>query len=287
MRIYEVVTSWNGPLVIAGEFERTVHVFHLDSGKHNATFDTIFEFGGERIAITQDGRLCIAAAYNRFGIAAYDVRDGREVWRRKDLKGIQVVRISPDDRQVFCCDDKPCQLLSRMTGKTSNSLRGVHDIWDSPYAPIRLLGKEALELVTRRGKILAKIPRITFAVLGVAFGPRHVCITESGGPVRCIDLSTRNLLWTHKPVRGVHFLDVVYAEGPGAFAGVSWLFERGGQKMLHRFEPESGTPNLIAELAKPIKTAFCKKGSRLVTTDGEIFDVANGRRIRSLAFPRE
>src|SRR5262245_58500523 len=147
MLIRHFASSWSGSVIAAAEFERTVHVWDVAAERHLATFPTIMDFGGRRLAITADGRTCIAAAYNVEGIAAYAATDGVEVWRRKDLKKAQTLRVSLDGRRVYACfDNRSCQVLNRETGKTIGTWAGVRDVWASPYQPVMLLEKKPLVL---------------------------------------------------------------------------------------------------------------------------------------------
>jgi hypothetical protein len=132
MLIRYFASSWSGSVIAAAEFERTVHVWDFDGPRHLATFPTIMDFGGTRLAVTPDGRNCIAAAYHVEGIAGYVASDGTELWRRKDLKKTQTLRVSLDGRRVYACfDNRSCQVLNRETGKTIKTWAGVRDVWQS------------------------------------------------------------------------------------------------------------------------------------------------------------
>jgi len=100
MLIRHFASSWSGSVIAAAEFERTVHVWDVASERHLATFPTIMSPGGTRLAVTPDGKTCIAAAYHVEGIAGYAASTGAEVWRRKDLKKTQTLRVSLDGRRV-------------------------------------------------------------------------------------------------------------------------------------------------------------------------------------------
>lgn len=140
--IRHFASTWSGSVIAAGEFERTVHVWDLNGPCRLATFPTILDFGGKRLAVTPEGTNCIAAAYHVEGIAAYAVPEGREIWRRKDLKKTQTLRVSLDGRRVYAClERRGCQVLHRETGRTLKAWAGVRDVWESPYEPLMLLEK--------------------------------------------------------------------------------------------------------------------------------------------------
>jgi WD40 repeat protein len=284
MVIRHFASSWSGSVVAAAEFEHTVHVWDVGAQIHLATFPTIMDFGGTRIAITPDGKNCIAAAYHVEGIAAYAASDGAEIWRRKDLKKTQTLRVSLDGRRVYACfDNRSCQVLDRETGKTIKTWAGVRDVWESPYQPTMLLEKRALVLQTPEERKIASIPAESFAVLCIAFGPGLVCVSESGGPLRCLDTETGAERWRFQE-RGQHFLELAFAEQAQVFVGVCWPYERGGVFRLLRFEPQSGVASEVAELGKAGDFEFCLRGSRLMSSDGPVIDSTTGSSVGRLAF---
>jgi WD40 repeat protein len=285
MLIRHLATSWSGSVIAAGEFEHTVHVWDLSAEKHLATFPTILDPGGTRLAITGDGKSCIAAAYHVDGIAAYATAGGAETWRRKDLKKAQILRISLDDRRVYACfDNRSCQILNRDTGKTIKTWTGVRDVWESPYQPVTLLEKRELVLQSPEKREITSFARETFAVLCVAFAPGLVCVSESAGPLRCLDTQTGAERWRFAE-KGQHFLEIAFAEHAGAFVGVCWPYERGGAFRLLRFEAQSGEASVITDLGKAGKFEFCLRGTRLLSSDGLLMDSAIGRREGNLGFP--
>jgi WD40 repeat protein len=285
MLIREIASSWSGSVIAAAEFEHTVHVWDMAAEKHLVTFPSIMDAGGNRLAVTTDGKNCIAAAYDVEGIAGYTASDGTEVWRRKDLKKTQTLRVSLDGRRVYACFDKrSCQVLNRESGKTIKTWAGVRDVWESPYQPLLLLEKQSMVLQSPDERKITTIPAETFAVLCVAFGPGLVCVSESGGPLRCLDTETGEERWRFQE-KGLHFLELAFAEHAQEFVGVCWPYERGGSFRLFRFEPQSGAPSVVASLGKAGEFQFCLRGTRLLSSDGSIMDSATGRREGHLAFP--
>jgi hypothetical protein len=284
MLIRHLATNWSSSVIAAAEFERTVHIWDVTRRAKLATFPTSFDFGGTRLAITPDGRNCIAAAYHVEGIAEYLTADGSETWRRKDLQKAQTLRISLDGRRVYACfDNRSCQILNRETGKTIKNWAGVRDVWESPYEPVMLLEKRSLELQSPEERKIASFPAETFAVLSVAFGPGLLCVSESTGPLRCLDTQAGEERWRFRE-SGQHFLKLAFAEQAQAFVGVCWPYERGGSFRLLRFEPQSGAAAVVSELGKAGGFEFCLRGTRLLSSDGSIMDSATGRREGQLAF---
>jgi hypothetical protein len=245
------------------------------------------DFGGRRMAISNDGQTLIAGAYRFHGIAAYSGGTGAELWRRKDLKNVQRIHFNGDDSRVFCSfDSGPCESLNTQTGKSGKSLRGVRECVESPFAAVRFLERSRdrdYAIAGPEGPI-ATIPRCSFAVLSVAFSKSHVCVSEAGGPVRALDLSSGSELWKHRPVKGTHFLRVAFVERADTFVGVTWPFERGGTMCLQRFEPD-GSATVLGEIETAPALAFASRGEALITAAGPVYDTVSGRQIGSMPFP--
>lgn len=285
MLIRHLASTWSGSVIAAAEFDRTVHVWDVAAPKHLATFPTIMDFGGTRLAVTPDGKNCIAAAYDVEGIAGYAASGGTETWRRKDLKKAQSLRVSLDGHRVYACfDNRSCQVLNRETGKTIKTWAGVRHVWESPYQPVMLLEKRALILQSPDERKVASIPAETFGVLCVAFGPGLVCVSESTGPLRCLDALTGEERWRFQE-KGQHFLELAYAEQAQAFVGICWPYERGGSFRLLSFEPQAGAASVVTELGKAGEFEFCLRGTRLLSSDGSVMDSATGKCVGKLAFP--
>ncbi len=281
-----VATSHDGLAVALAEFERNAYVWDMETRSLVSTFRTTLDFGGTRLAITSDGRHCVVGAYNVYGIAAYSSETGQEVWRRKDLKKVHYIRISPNDECVYCgFSGKTFNVLNLATGSTKATWRGVKDVWESAYEPALLIEKRDLILRTVDNRQIATVPRTTFAVLSVAFGPGRACVSESGGPVRCLDTENGIEIWRFSPEPGSHFLRLAFCDSIGRFVGIIWPYEHGDPFKLIQFFSESGRPQEITTLPQAAEYEFCRKGAKLVSSDGNIWDVSSGTICDSFVLP--
>lgn len=286
--IRHVAAARTGSILAAGEWEHLVHLYDLRTRRLIQSLVTTMDGGGERLAISTDGRILVAGAYLVHGIAAYCAESGRELWRRKDLKKVQHLRFNNDDSRVLCTfNSGPCQSLNLETGKSGKTLRGVRGIWESPFGAVRFIERSrGLDYTIADFEApIATIPRVRFAVLSAAFSPSIVCISEAGGPVRAFDVSTGAEVWRHVPNNGLHFLRLSFCEPQQSFVGISWPYKRGGRMLLERFSPDDGKPCPIAELFPQGEMVFCQHGSLLISASGSILDVVSGNHIGSLPFP--
>jgi hypothetical protein len=60
--IRQLATSRTGRVLAAAEFERVVHLYDLTTSGHLRTLDTILDFGGDRLAISNDGKTLVVGA---------------------------------------------------------------------------------------------------------------------------------------------------------------------------------------------------------------------------------
>lgn len=284
--IRHLAASRTGKVLAAAELTRFVHLYDLLSLERLGSLDTILDSGGRRFAVSADGRTVAAGAYHVHGIAAYSSSTGEAIWQRKDLKKVQQITFNGDSARVWCgFDSGPCESLNATTGKSGRSLRGVLRVWESDFAPVRILERKRNYAIADFEAPVASIPRVGFAVLSAGFSPSQVCISEAAGPVRVFDTRSGAEVWRHTPPQGTHFLRVAFCEEVQSFFGVSWPFEKGGQLLLQRFAPDDGSVSALMEISPASEVAFCLRGSRLITDRGVCFDVVTGRTVGLLAFP--
>ena len=269
-------------------FERRVQMWDVETGAMVNEFETVFSFGGHRLTLDSLGERCIAAAWKagkRGGVACYEANTGRLIWHRQDLRQTQRVRFAPRGNAVWCVPDSgPTRLLDAASGKTLEALNGLRDIFDSEYSAELLLEKRKRDYMLRKEKTL-QIRRLTFAILDVAFGPESVAISESGGPVRCIEPSSGSELWRQSPGKQTHFLRIWYRQIDRNFYGVLWDFQKGSFRSLVRLDGKSGVQNVIRQLDS-WEEIYCRKSDRIVTSGGEVLGLPDGKFFRKLQFPQ-
>ena len=284
MEVRQIATSYTGPVAATGAFASTVATWDLTTKARLATFESVLDFGGRRLAVDEAGARCATAGYVTGGLVCSSAATGSVTWTRADLRRLQFVGFSCDGRRLFCgADERPCLVLDAATGHQLEVLRGVRRVWESFFTDAMLLDGARLKLTARAGRSIAPIERTSFGVLDATFGPELLCISESGGPVRCVDVAGREV-WRYGPAPGRHVLKLAYTGEMGCFVGVEWPYEHGGTKVLRRFSATGGEPRTVAELGKPAEVAFFAAGTRLLTSEGHVWDTINGIRVGRLVF---
>jgi hypothetical protein len=266
--------------------ERTIEglltIYDLESGCKTRKFAVRYDFGGRRLALSRDHQSCFVGCYNVHGLAAYSALDGSELWRRKDLKAVQGVDAFPFDDAVFCGREGAGHVLCVKTGRTIEKPRGVKRLYPSPLSKHVLASARTLDLHSPFGTRIGKIERTTFAELDCCFSESEVLVTESGGAVRCFDLASLSLLWTHTPTAGSHFLRLCFSQAVGCFVGVRWHYKDSTDpvKRIVHFDPRTGTVLRDIPLGTPAGHQFCLAGSTIFTSDFRLLSVETGKLIR-------
>ena len=277
MQVRHIAIARDAPVAALAAFKSRVAMWDLEALRRTIEFDTVLDFGGRRLTLSPDGSRCIAAAYIRYGLAAYDTNTGMLSWSRRDLKKPQHVTFSADGTAVYCgFDRRACHVLDARSGNTLRTIRGVRRIWTSELHAAELHDANRPMLHWRPDHSPVPIARTTFAFLDVTFGPTAMCTSESGGPVRCFDERGREL-WRTPMRAGEHVLTLSYSSAARAFFGVAWPFQHGGQRVLCRFDELSGRRATVAIIGDCAVAAFFRHGECLLTSGGAIIDTATGR----------
>ncbi|HEX6029900.1 MAG TPA: WD40 repeat domain-containing protein, partial [Tepidiformaceae bacterium] len=202
-------------------------------------FSTSLDWGGRRLAMSPDGTVVVAAAYERHGITAHVARTGAVVWQRQDIKGTRSIRISADGKRVFVRSSR-LTVMDLQTGQEIGRLHGVEQGWESPDGDYLLSAMRDYRIRRGTGEPVAPVPRLTFALLDAAFSPSGVALTESGGPVRFISLPDGAEQWRATPTPGCHVLRLVYESFLDAFLALEWPYEHGGEARVLVLDPLTG-----------------------------------------------
>lgn len=274
-KIRHLASSRFGDRVAAAEFEERMHIWDVRNLRHVGSFATILDFGGNRLAISSDGTLCVTASFEKHGVACYSTDSGNEVWRRADVRHSQLISFTTnDDGIIVCTDDKSTYILSRVDGRTVSAFENVHRVIESEWGSFFFQSGDQMK-VTGPGGFVRVIPRLKFAELAVAFSPAHVCLSESGGGIRCIEIGSGAEIWCHFQ-KGHHATQLFYSRSEHTFFAVDFEYESGGNCRLLRFGAMTGQMDVIAHPNFHGEVAFCFDGSRVVTSSGDVIDSTTG-----------
>jgi hypothetical protein len=288
--IRELAAARNAPRIAAAFVERTIQVWDLRNSELLSEFDTVYDFGGgHRSALNPTGELCVAAGWlkgMRGGVACYNGLTGVRLWHRTDIRQTLFVKFSCSGEFVWVgLYSGRFQKLDAGTGATVDQFVSVGEVFDSPYSKLLLLAMRKRGYLLRGAKD-SRIPNLSFGLLDVAFSPDRVCLTEAGGPVRCLDCQSGVEIWRYEPPRDTHVLRLNYRPADRNFYGVQWEYGHGTSRTLFRFADGGGRYEELCQLHSWYEE-FCEDGDVLVTSVGEVISVAGGRIINQLMFPQK
>jgi WD40 repeat protein len=287
--VRHLAVSNNKAIFLAALFDKTVFVWSAINGQQIAKYETVMDYGGNRIALANSKDVFVAGAYDRFGIVCYRLYTGDILWHRKDLKGVQDIKISPDDKVVFCGFlDKSGHILDLDTGGTVKTLRGVRNIFYDVYESCTFYDFDApkrYEIVDAIGNRRMVVNRLSFALLDAVFSPKYIGLAESGGPVRFISRKDPDKTIYYHPPKGEHILRIAYSSNNDVFYGIQWKYKEYGSSILLKFDLSADQPYVIADIGKGPESQFCDFGDHLITSHGHYVNTTTGAVEKNLEFP--
>jgi hypothetical protein len=286
--IHHLTASCSGSVVAAVDVKDSIHLWNVEAFTKIREVDTFVRAPDVRVALSADGALLFAGSWYAGGAMAYAVFEGREVWRRKDLRRFHGLSAEGPRAHLYCYLDRKATLrLDPASGETVERLRWAGEVYCSPLQDLILLVGRNLRFGPESAPDKLRAPRTTFAVLDVAFGIESLAVSESTGPVRCFSLKTGAEIWRHTPSAGNHLINLSYCAPLDVFVGVNWAYKTGGEHNLVHLSRTTGAISQISDLPPARRMAFCRSGLTLVNSEGDVIDAASGRVIRRLDFPRE
>ena len=278
--IRHIATSFNGKNVAFAEFEEVVQIVDMEKNNIVSEFETVLDFGGRRIVISENGDICICGCWERHGICAYDVKSGKKIWQRKDLKKVQWMQLMRSNNNLFFAyfANKSSELIEIDSGRTVEILKGVKSFYESKFQPINILEyRDKCNVLDRNtNKPLFSIEKQSFAILDISFSYDSVLISEVGRPIGCYDINNGKLLWETERIDGEHFTRLSYNENLNSCIGVSYLYELCCITIKY-INSKSGKIENEIDIGCPAEIEFAFDGKLLITSDKEIIELENGK----------
>jgi len=293
-RTFHVASPISGSdLFVTAEFERWVSVYSLADRRRISRFETIMDFGGQRLAlIGRDRTIVVTAAYTRYGVAAYDALTGERIWHRKDLKRAHwLAPLAEGSAVAVGFDNKPLHVLDGQTGETVDRWRGVRKVVSSAFSSeVICTTNSCVNLGIFPGENRWVEVLADRAVLTAAFGPtavalQHVWFTNSPGAVpgdderhtRLLSFDLEgNPLWEWKPAPYCQLNEIGWCDETQHWVGLEWSWQQSGPLRIVRIDPSGGLiergPEVVAR-----DVAFLGRGKYLVTNMGSVIHVPDGQ----------
>jgi hypothetical protein len=275
-RMRHIATSDKSSVFLTAEFENKIYAWDLDGYRKISEFDSVLDFGGRRLALSSDGKTCVAAAYLRYGICLYDTETGNKIWHRRDIKQTQRIKFSPDGKEIYASiESKPMVVLNSSDGSDIKKLRATTNVYFNLFGV-----PDAYE---KSRKILnygdAKIESPTFAFLDVCPVPSGFVISAPNSKLISYN-ANGNINWDITPKQGEHFVNIGYCEKANIINAVIYKYNDPREKpynVLYGLHADNG--EIIYQLGLPDEAVpqgfgFSQHGERLICTSGEVYELS-------------
>ncbi|WP_295153694.1 PQQ-binding-like beta-propeller repeat protein [uncultured Ruminococcus sp.] len=267
MFIRQMKASNSGRYFLAAEFEKKVAAFDSVTGEKLGEYDTKLDFGGDRMCISDSGKIFAAAAFGRFGITLYDVESGKALWNTKEVKKIQRLFFSADDKVLYAINaSSVLYTLSLEDGSIISTEKGVEKLFPDSGNEIKMDKKGALRW--EDGAVAAVGRNLLF----FCSGGGRVYSSLFGGGLRCHSLAGEEL-WTTENAEGEHYTDMGYVKKYDCIACVGFRFDREGDisaYFLDVYSAETGEKRYTKDIAEGCEFVFTEGGEKLISSTGNV-----------------
>lgn len=286
----ELAATWSKPLVAVATHDPIprVAIWNIATGRKVSEFPAVYDFGGSRVAISEDGRFVVTAAYSRPGVHAYRVSDGERMWISGRSRKAQRVAISGDCKRVFVCyNSAPMAELDAADGTVMTLASGVERIVVSPHTNHAVENRAHKLFLVRPGKdieiglqgpVMAAFARSECALSTAFVQPTYVAVfgLRNGRERNRIESA------------GIgQFNEITYRESSRSFLAVQQV---SSGKPLHRMIEIRGrreANRVVAEFELAYSHCFAAKGTLLIDSDGRVFSTKTWRVLRRIKLPQD
>ena len=269
-----------------------VQVWLLDPRRSLPGFQTIVDYGGQRLAVCgpPETPIVVGGSWGLRSLAGYQASDGSILWQRR-LGHVQWITPSSDGHSVAVCLDRgPMLVVEAATGVTTLEVRAVAQFWYGRH--------EGLGLASTPGGI-ALYATDPWRVLWRSRLPgalvHDAAIDSNGLIVSCSDEDaegmvtshlvsfdlTGNLQWHMENRTDTHWQRAARDAGTGTWLTIEVDHERVRPAALVRWNDDGEELGRTA-VATGGDFRFASAGRLLISDLGDLFETQGGVRLGSL-----
>jgi outer membrane protein assembly factor BamB len=270
------------------DIQGRVYLWDLKTETKISEFQSFWDMGGRRLAISKDGVLCAVGAYNRYGITVHEASNGNVLWQKKSLKKIQRLQFSQHrDALLAEIDLRSFHIINSRNGEVIETLPGVQGLYESPFGDVVLIERKSKELKLVESKFrreIAKLPRTSFAVIDALFTENSISVWESGDypkirpSVSCYSVRDGSLIWRYTTPNDFNPTQMGYCRDKEEL-----LVVKNGNTLV-AFDGRDGNMLRQIPINDAARVAFASDGTRLVTWTGRVLDTRTGEVVSTLGF---
>ena len=252
--------------------EKSISIWDLEKKQQCISFEAIWDYGGDRLAVSLDGEFCCVASYSLNMVTVHDCLNGKVIWKNEELKNIQQI-IYLKGARLAVVHESGVDILDSNTGERYKTIAKAESAFSDEKEDLLIVKKDdTAEFFRNLEKKIATIQLKGFAILSVDIQENMVIISEAGGTVRCF-LDSGIEKWEYSPPEGSHVLNVAFCTNKEFLIGIEWEYEKGGSRYLLYFEKNTGKVVKRVVLGVMVESVISKKTGLIIGVDGSVFDV--------------
>lgn len=272
MVIRDMKASINGEYFLAAEYEKTIVVFNAVTGERIGKYDTHFEWGGERICITNTGKYFAVAAYGRYGVSLYDTYTGETIWTNKEIKKIQIINVSYDDKSIYVINgDNILFELSIDDGKVLSKKKNVKSICVDCY------GGASMDGSGNTISFVGEDIKTDISAFKLCRGLDRIFYSIRGGGIQCINKNGVTM-WAADSNPKEHYLKLAYNEKNESVLALGYKFDEPREHpfyFLDIYDSNTGTVRCSKELDDAYAFTFINGSMEIVTGIGNVYKLGS------------
>jgi len=279
--IRHIATSESGSVFLTAEFECKVYAWDLNGFKAISEFELMKNLDGHSLDITNDGKTCLIAAYNRKGTCLYDVATCELIWQRKDLTHVYNVNFSLDETIIYVgMLDRSMKVVNSATGNDIKKFNQMTNIYINPYGENDYFLKKnpitKKENIVKFGTIEIQSP--TFTYLDVAPTDMGVAVSAVGNSLMLYNFEGEKV-WEIVPKKGEHFKKLSYAKKLEIVHGVMYKYDDPREQpffVLYAINAANG--EMVYKFDLPEESfafGFAEQGEKLICSSGEVYQLSH------------
>lgn len=171
------------------------------------------DFGGERFAVSNDGRYAATARYEDFeegNVHVYSIESGEDILRNVSLKRIQWIAFHNDQKLMVGTENDGIMVYDLLSQSCCSKVKGIKYYGEN----ILLLSNQ--KTVVYKGK---KFKSSTFSFLDAEETPMGILLSEAGGDL-CYYKNAGDLYWKTDCRSLGHFIKIHYDRKQNIVLGV-------------------------------------------------------------------
>ncbi|OAA87553.1 YncE family protein [Clostridium coskatii] len=271
MKVYELYSSIDGNYVIAGDFEKDTQVWNMRTYTKIIDLKTKYGSGGKRLAISDNGKFCADAAYNRFGVTLYDAKSGEIIWNIKEIKHIQRIRFTGNDENLSVSNNEnQTFVLDLVDGKIISKINGARNIIYNKYGSNLIMNDYYIKYNNYR--IETKKEKLILDVYCLPNG--FACSTVGEG---LYVYNTNGLLmWKADNNKNEHFVSISYLKKYNYVCGIVYKYNSprtAPYYVVYCYNAGTGDLKYAHDLDEGFSYAFIRESEQIISGSGRVFQL--------------